>query len=142
MNIRTIVALAAALLLTGAGVALAGPDMHPGQWQMTLQTEMPGMPFPIPPMKYKICMSAQETVPQKEKPGQECKMVQTHTSGNTVSWVIECQDKDSHTHSEGKITYHHDSMAGTIHSRMKSKKEGTMEVNQKISGKRLGPCPK
>lgn len=142
MKIRSLVALAVVLLLAGAGTALAGPDLQPGQWEMTLQTEMPGMPFPIPPVKYRTCMSPQDAVPQQEKPGEDCKLVKSQSSGNTVSWVMECRDKDAKTRSEGEITYHHDTMKGTIHAHMESRQEGTMEVTQKLSGKRLGPCPK
>ncbi|AMV70983.1 hypothetical protein JCM30471_28020 [Desulfuromonas carbonis] len=130
------------LLCLATTPAFAATEMQPGEWEMTMKTEMPGMPFPIPPMKYKMCLTPEKMVPQQQDPKQECKMLENKVVGSTVSWVMECRDKQGVTRSEGSITYQRESMEGTIHTTIDSKQDGAMEMNQKLSGKRLGACGK
>ena len=134
--------LIAALAMIMSMTTLAAAEMQPGEWEMSMKTEMPGMPFPIPAMKYKMCLTDEKMVPQQQDSKQDCKMIENKVVGNTVSWVMECRDGQTVTRSDGKITYQRESMEGTIHATIDSKQDGSMEMNQKLSGKRLGPCAK
>ena len=116
--------------------------MQPGKWEMTVQTEMPGMAFTIPPMEYSVCLTAQDMVPQRQDARQKCRMIENKVAGDTVSWVMECRDAKTVTRSKGRITYHGSSMDGTVQVSTEGGEAGSMTMNQKISGKRLGPCGK
>lgn len=131
--------LATAILLWFVVPVAAAPDMREGEWEMTMTMEMPGLPFAMPPIKNTVCLTKEEMVPQKAEAGQNCAMKEQKTVGNTVSWVMECKDENGTMHSEGKITYQGDSFSGTINSTTTSP-DGTMPINQKISGRRLGAC--
>jgi hypothetical protein len=116
--------------------ALSAPDIQDGLWEITMLTEMPGMPAGmIPPMKHASCLTKKDAVPQKKESG--CTMSQNKMSGNTVTWTVVC-DKEK-TVSEGKVTYAGTKFAGVIHTTTNDGKE-KIQMKNKISGKRIGPC--
>ncbi len=137
---KTLLGVAAALLLAWSGLALA-QGMEDGQWEITMTTEMPGMPFTPPPMKYKTCVTKENMVPQQQQKNQDCKMLENKVSGNTVTWLMECTSKEGSTRSKGKITYADNGMDGSFLTTVKDGKE-TMEMKSTMKGKRLGPCTK
>ncbi|HEX9160845.1 MAG TPA: DUF3617 domain-containing protein [Thermoanaerobaculia bacterium] len=113
----------------------AGP-MKAGKWQVTITTEMPGMPMKMPPTIFTTCVTkeqAENPQPPAAKKDSDCKISNYKLDGNTVTWTIECPKQK--TTGEGKIVYSSDSYIGETHMKMSD-----MEMTQKYSGKYLGAC--
>jgi hypothetical protein len=128
------------LSLLLAGVAFGEPNMQEGMWEITMKTEMPGMPMEMPPMKFNQCLTKNDMVPQKKEKNEDCKMISTKVEGNSVTWVVQCRMKDGTMDSTGKITYKGGGFDGVIRAVMNTKDTGKMEVTQHMSGKRIGEC--
>jgi hypothetical protein len=122
------------------GVAFADPNMQEGMWEITMKTEMPGMPMEMPPMKFNQCLTKKDMVPQKKEKNEDCKMVNTKVDGNTVTWVMQCRMKDGTMDSAGKITYKGDGFDGVVTAVMNTRDAGKMEFTQHMSGRRTGDC--
>ena len=116
--------------------AFSAPDMQEGLWEITMITEMPGMPAGMmQPMKHSSCLTKKDMVPQKKESG--CTMSNVKTTGNTVSWHVKC-DKGNVV-SEGKITYAGTKFNGVITTTTTERGE-KMQMKSRMSGKRVGPC--
>lgn len=120
-------------------------NMKDGLWEITTKTEMKGMPgMNVPPQVMKQCMTKKDSVPQqgpKEK-NPNCKITENNTTGNTVSMVMVCKEKDMTSEMRTNLTYRGESFDGTSVMTMKDKSGKTQQINTKMSGKRLGPCDK
>ncbi|MCL5024210.1 MAG: DUF3617 domain-containing protein [Nitrospirae bacterium] len=136
------ITLAATLVfsLSLAGYAFAEPNMQDGMWEITMKTEMPGMPMAIPPVKFNQCLTKKDLIPQKRKKNEDCKMVSTKIDGNTVSWVVKCRTKDGTIDSTGKVTYRGGGFDGVINAVMNDSRSGKMEMISYMSGQRVGDC--
>jgi hypothetical protein len=99
-----------------------------------------GMPFPMPTMKYTQCLTKKDLVPQRKEKNQDCKIIKNEIVGNTVTWIMQCKDKDGTTESTGKITYKGDSFIGTVHRVMKETSGDKSESTLQMSGKWTGAC--
>ena len=74
---------AAVLLITlclGSAFA-AGPNMNPGKWEITTQTEMAGMPMSIPAVTHTQCITGDELIPQSQDANKECVVSDMETKG-------------------------------------------------------------
>jgi hypothetical protein len=111
-------------------------DMNEGLWEVTTTTEMPGVPFEIPPMTFTQCITEQDLVPQNEQPDNECTLSDNRISGNTVTWSIVCRGEGGSSRGDGTITYHGDSFEGNMEMSMA---EG-MEMINHMQGRRIGAC--
>lgn len=129
-----------ALSLFCATGAVAEVNMQDGMWEMTMKTEMPGVPFEMPPTKFSQCMTKKDAVPQRNEKSEDCKMISTKVEGNTVYWKAQCRTQDGTVDSDGKITYNGGSFSGVVKTIMDDKKSGKMEVTNHMNGKRIGDC--
>jgi hypothetical protein len=120
----------------------AQPNMHEGMWEIKGEMKIEGMPFPMPPvpMNYTQCLTKKDMVPQKKEKNQDCTTISNKIAGDTVTWVMQCKDKNGVTDSTGKITYKGNSFAGTVHTVMKDTKGSKSESTLQMSGKRTGDC--
>ena len=137
--------LAAVLAVVWCGGAQAADlNMNDGLWEITMKTDMPGMPKNAQPAVMKQCMTKKDSVPgQGEKAkNPNCKMTENKISGNTVTWATVCKEKDGTIEGKGQMTYKGDTFDGTILTTMKDKTGKTQQITTKMSGKRLGPCAK
>jgi hypothetical protein len=132
---KTMISFAMMLLLAVSAWAGSGPAMNEGQWEMTIETEMQGMPMKMPPITFSQCITEQDPVPQGQQPGQQCAAKDVVTKGNTVTWTIECDTPGGKSTGKGKVTYDKDTMEGS----MTMSTQG-MEMTTRFKGKRLGPC--
>jgi hypothetical protein len=130
------------LSLVLATFALAEPNMQEGMWEIKGEIKIEGLPFPMPPvpMTYTQCLTKKDMVPQKKEKNLDCKTIKNEIVGNTVSWVMQCKDKNGVTDSTGKITYKGNSFAGTVHTVTMDTKGGKSESTMQMSGKRTGDC--
>jgi hypothetical protein len=133
------VLLAVCLLPTAA---FAASPAKAGKWEMTIQTEMSGMPMKMPPHTVSYCLTkedvenAEKLAPEQQRKNGDCKRTDLKVDGNTVSWKMSCE-KSGMT-GEGHVTYSGDSYTGGMHMSMANGNE----VNAKYSGKYLGACDK
>ena len=135
---RNTVGLALFLLCVAGTAHSAGVDMREGEWETSSETTMTMGAMSMPPMASKTtyCLTREDLVPKSEK-DKDCKMLNQKVVGNTVSWRMECKKSEG----EGEITYRGSTYNGNF--RMKMVEEGqTMNMNMKLAGKYLGPCPK
>jgi len=123
-----------------AAPALAAPNLEEGNWEITTKLEMPGMPFAMPPSKHNQCMTKKELVPDASRKGQDCKVLEQKVTGNTLTWRIQCKDKEGTMDGEGRITYAGKSYDGTMKARMKEKGGEVMEMNFQYQARHTGPC--
>jgi hypothetical protein len=137
---RIVLVMAIGLSLIWPTGAVADVNMQEGMWEMTMKTEMPGMPMEMPPMKFNQCMTKKDVVPQKKDKNDDCKMISTKIEGNPVYWKAQCRTKDGTVDSDGKITYAGGSFNGVVKTIMNNAKSGKMEVTNHMSGKRIGDC--
>lgn len=129
------------------GPAFAEVNMQEGNWETTIEMkmEMEGMPFPMPPMTYKVtqCLTKKDMVPSTAKKDEKCEVRNRKISGNTVSWSVVCVDKEGRSEGDGTITYAGGSYQGTINMKITAKDDPKpMRSTMKMNGKRLGNCTK
>jgi len=139
---HTVAFAVAAILAATAGAAHA-QTMRPGLWEITSQTQMPGMPAgAMPAQTMKHCVTPEAAAkPEATAPGpatDECMLVSSGTSGNAYRYEMLCKDG---TRMKGEQTWKGDSYTGKTVMEMKDGDEAmTMTVTQ--SAKRIGDCPK
>lgn len=135
MKLRNLVVCAVVCLLAVPSFAAT---VNPGKWEVKVETEMTGMPAKIPPQTMTHCITKEdaekaESMVKGSKPSKDCKITDIATSGNTVTWKVECPTQN--LKGEGTMTYSAETYTGSTKFKM-----GDMEMSQKVSGKRLGAC--
>lgn len=142
MNFRKTVLFIAVAALALPVVANAAEAMKPGKWQITIETEMPGMPMKMPAMTFERCVTPEEAAtpqPPKSKKDDTCKIEDYKLDGNTVTWKINCEKNGMTGH--GKMTFAAESWQGESVMNMKDPRSGeSMDITQKMAGKRTGDC--
>lgn len=134
-------ALALAVCLLPSALFAASPA-KPGKWEMTMRTEMSGMPMKMPAHTFTYCLTkedvehAEKLAPEQQQKNNDCKRTDLKVDGKTVSWKITCEK--SGMKGDGHVTYSGDTYTGSMHMTMPSGNE----VNSKYSGKYLGACDK
>ena len=145
MSIRTMKFLT--LLLAGsAGSAVAAPDFKEGEWNVSYQMEVTGMPFTMPPITARktMCLDKKNYVPDNSQQGQECKVSDQKVNGNTVTWIMRCRAQERTIEGQGKITYKGDRYDGVMDAKLLSADNQGPAVGYKytMQGQRLGACGK
>ncbi|HUP63275.1 MAG TPA: DUF3617 domain-containing protein [Thermoanaerobaculia bacterium] len=136
MRKLTLVALA---LLAVALPAVAQNPQKPGNWKITMEMEMEGMPFKMPPFTTTVCLTEEDLKdPNKAVPNDpksKCTVSDYKIDGNTVTWTVDCPKQK--TKGNGEITFTDESYSGW----MKMTVEDNV-MKTKYSGKWLGECRK
>ena len=126
------------ILLATMSISLAGStvNLKEGKWEITIKTEMEGMPMSMPEMKHTQCLTKDDFVPQNAQPGQECEITDTKIAGDTATWSMKCNGQGGEMKGTGKITYKGDTFSGEMIINM----AGDMKITNKMTGKRIGDC--
>jgi hypothetical protein len=134
---KILIASAVSVLMLMSTAAWAGPEMpmKEGQWEMTIETEMEGMPMKMPPSTFSQCVTKKEPVPQDQQQGQTCKTKDVVVKGDTVSWTMVCDTPAGSSTGQGKIAYKGDTMEGTMTMQVQG-----MKMISRFSGRYTGPC--
>lgn len=141
MYTRTRLTALVSLLL--AGVApLQAADMQPGLWEITSEMQMQGMGMRMPATTQRTCISREDMIPMDRQQVENCTMTSQETSGDTVEWTMECNQDGMQSQGHGRITYSGDHYQGTMEIQMDVPQMGRQVMTQKLSGKRVGDCPK
>ena len=135
--------VAVALLL--AWTVGASAEWKEGLWEITSKVEMPGMPKDMPASTMRQCMTKKDTAPAPaSKDGStECTKKEQKISGDTVTYAMECKNKDgSIVDVKGKMTFKGSSFDGSGVTTVTQKGQQPMKITSKMSGKYIGPCTK
>jgi len=132
--------LAVIVSLVCANSALA--EIKDGLWEITTRAEIKGMPHQMPPTTIRHCLAKNDPVPKAKDKSMECKTTNQKVSGDTVTYAMECKSKDSIVVTSGTMTYKGNTFAGTSMTSIKSKGQKEIQMNNKMSGKYIGPCTK
>ncbi|MGH7815486.1 MAG: DUF3617 domain-containing protein [Candidatus Binataceae bacterium] len=166
----TFAATAASALLIAAVAPVRAAGIKPGKWEFTTEMTMPGgtMDGPgalapggtpqIPPgMKLPpnvhmwsnghgmtitdtSCMKADDPVPKIGR-NKFCTVDKMERHGGAVNWVATCKMLGNAMRSKGEMTYHGNTMDGTVTNVISMGANGSgMTMTQHITGKYLGPC--
>jgi len=134
-------------VLVSTVFAAPGPKIIEGLWQITTEMNMPavpGMPKLGSTQKTQTqCITNKNLIPDLSKQSrQDCKTLRTTISGDTVTWVIECNNNGTVTKGKGRITYEKDTMNGTATMSITSplNKAERIEMTTRITGRRVGDC--
>ncbi len=131
----------ASLLATTAGSAQA-EVVHGGEWEITTQMNIPGMPVAIPPVTTRQCVTDKDRVPRPQRQQGQCEISAIKSDGNKVSWTVKCTGQRP-MEGSGEVTYSGDTMEGKSTFQMKNPRSGQdMTATQTIQGKRVGDCKK
>lgn len=132
-------AVSGAALVLSAAAGAASPNMKPGLWEIKVRTEMAGVPMQMPAVTTRQCIRKQDMVPQTNSSGQDCEVTEQHTTGDTMTWRIECKSSDMQGSGNGKITYHGTTFQGKVEMSMQQQGQ-QMTMTQHMDGKRVGEC--
>ena len=102
-------------------------------WNITIKTEMPGMP--MPEISQTVCLPRGEAyIPEKVPHQKHCKISEVKVSGNRTTWKIHCSDREA-VHGNGVVNRTAKTMKGTVDLSSQN-----IQMTQTISGKRVGAC--
>jgi hypothetical protein len=149
MRIRAL-AVAATVAVVSASVFAQGPRRD-GNWQVTIQMQMAGLPQPLPPQTVTQCITKEAAAdPAKSLPQapagrggaaqSDCKMSDYKTNGPTVTFTMTCTTPQPMT-MNGEFTYGENTYDGTMKMEM-SRGSQPVAITAKYTGKRLGDCTK
>jgi hypothetical protein len=116
-------------------------DLKEGQYQITSNMEMSGMPASMPTVTFKQCMSQQNLVPIDPNNSQDCKITDMKTKGNKVTWTMQCTQQGSTLTANGSMTFHGDWFEGITKMKM-GPEAGNMIITNRMKGKYIGACEK
>lgn len=124
------------VLLAITTISFAGSDVNfnPGKWEITSKMEMAGG-MNMPSHTSTQCMTKDSIIPRNTQPGQECVVSETRTTGNTITWTMECKGPQGDMKGVGKITYAGDTFEGEMVMSM-----ANMKLTNKMKGRRIGAC--
>ena len=131
-----------ACLACAASLFTAAASAEPGElWEITSQSEIPGMPMDMPTTITQACLAKGAAKdPRQSTPNKECKITHVKTKGNKTTWRVRCTHNKEVMRGYGKITYADDSYQGEVHFKGRS---GGHPINMitHYSGKKVeGKC--
>ena len=134
---RGICAVVGVMLLLPT-VVCAADSIRDGYWEVTSQSEMPGMPMKIPASTVKHCYTKEDVKDQKKVIAREknCTLTDYKVVGNKVTWAMKCTGENAGTFN-GETIFSADAYTSV----MKMKTQGH-NMTVKVKGKRIGDCPK
>ena len=134
--------LIAVVFLSMLWAAGAQAQLKDGLWEITTQVEIKGMKQQMPPTTFRQCVTKSDPVPKNQDKNYECKTTAQTMSGNTVSYTAECKGREGLMTTTGKNTYAGSTMTGLSTTSFQIKGQPAMQMNSKMTGKYIGPCPK
>jgi len=116
-------------------------DIKEGQYQITSEVEIPGMPSSMPPVTSMQCITQQDFVPVDPNNSQDCQITDVQTQGNKVNWTMECTQQGNTMKATGSMTFHGDWFEGITNMKM-GPEAGNMVITTRMKGKYIGACKK
>jgi hypothetical protein len=137
MNICRAIVLSA-LIASPSLVAAADGPRRDGQWNVTIEMQMPGMQ--MPPMKTTQCITKAEAADPlkslpKSNPGGACTVADYKTEGNKISWSMKCEGSQPMS-GHGELVYGENTYTGSMTI------DAPQAMTMKYAGTRTGDCTK
>jgi len=145
---RTASALFAATLT--ATLVAQTPPLKPGEYEILMETSMPGQPGKLPPQKLGHCFTPQELQDLANSLAngnaqQSCKIQNSKTVGSTLTFTTECSNPDgSKLVLSGQVNFTSQESYRSVVT-MKGIGAGSPFANgttMTMTGKRVGNCSK
>jgi len=134
---RTAAIVLGGMLLLPTGL-FAADSIREGYWEVSSQSEMPGMPMKLPVTTIKHCYTKEDVKDHKSVINRDknCTLTDYKVSGNKVTWTMKCTGESAGTFS-GETVFSADAYSSV----MKMNAQGH-NMTVKVKGKRIGECPK
>lgn len=136
---ETVVMAFVAAVGLAVSVAAQTVNLRPGNYEVTMEMDMPGMPK-MPPRKHEQCIASNDLkdltsgLTALDKTNPDCKMSELKNAGNKVSFMRTCKNGTW----TSEMTYSGDSFAGIS----TGKDSQARPVTMKSTAKRIGDCAK
>jgi hypothetical protein len=133
------------LAISWSALAQSSSPMRPGNWEVTVKMNVPGLPMDMPPIKHNECVTAamlkdpQSAVPKGGVTGEganDCRVSDYKLAGNTATWRLTCT-KPTPITGTGEIVYAGDTYKGTMTLDMAGQK-----MAMSYDARRIGDCTK
>ena len=129
------------LILLPCAALAESDNVHAGQWEITTQLSIAGMPFQPPPVTHTQCVTKKDAVPRPAREQGNCEISSIKEADHKVSWHVKCTGAKP-AEGNGEIAYSGDTMEGHATFKVNNPRTGQpMEAQQTIKGRRLGDCP-
>jgi hypothetical protein len=130
-----------ALLCLAAPAGAEPRHVHEGEWEITTQTVLTGLPFQPQPTTIRQCITGRDPVPKPNQQPGPCEISTVRARAERVSWQIKCTGAHP-SEGSGEITYAGDSMEGQATLKITEPRSGRpIEAKQTFKGHRVGDCP-
>ena len=120
------------LFIFSSSVYAQSFDIKEGRWSWRINMDMMGQ---TQSFNYSHCISKKDLIPQQQKRGESCNIVDSRYSNNLVTWKVICQSAVGQSISTGKIRYTETTANGNIDMSVSG-----MNIKSKISGEYIGSC--
>ena len=129
------------LLLCSMPVSLPawGQDFNPGEYEITVKVEMQGMAGGMPSQTMIQCLTEQAPVPNTSANAHGCKVKEMKTVGNTIKYVMDCDQQGMKSETKGQVTHKGNSFEGKSETKM-GPGAGGMTIISTFKGRRIGNC--
>jgi hypothetical protein len=148
MHLKAAKGILLAALLAGVVPAAshAADAVRAGNWQFTMQMELPAMPQSAAgtqpgqaggqPMTRTACIDSAHPIPVE----QQCKLDNMRRSGAIVTWSMTCNTPQGPVLSTGSARYAGETMTATLTARIPGPDGKPVNAPGRIAGRYLGPC--
>ena len=110
-----------------------------GQWEVTTQTEMSGMPVQMPARVRLICITSQDMDGPPIGADPSCTISNYRKSGSSATWQMACRGEANMT-GEGRIDFHGNTYSGGSVMSIQMAPGQAMQMRMTYSGRRIGNC--
>lgn len=126
-------------ILFGSLGPAAALNFRDGRWHVTVVTEIRGMNMKPPgTYDYERCFSKEDLLPELAPPNAPCRALRMRETEDELTWRLLCNPSLGDFSGRGAMRFHGDRMEGQVNTF--SSYPESMEVIQRLSGKRVGDC--
>jgi hypothetical protein len=136
---RPMVAIAAALVLTGPIAAWGANEIREGEWQFTTFLQLPGMPQSSggdQGMTRTACIDAANPIP----PDAHCTLGKVDRNAGVVIWSMTCNAPQGPIQAAGRARYSGEKMEATLTARVAGPNGQAIDSPGRVTGHYVGPC--
>lgn len=132
---KAVMSILVLIALSSLAHAESSLNVNEGEWEITMNVEIAGMPMKMPPNTFTQCIKKDQAIPKDQNPAQQCVTKDVVTKGNSVSWSMLCTNAGGQMTGKGKVAYEKDKMDGS----MTMQGQG-MKMVSHFKGHRIGAC--
>jgi hypothetical protein len=141
MNGKVLVFVALLPFFFASAVA-AAPPFSEGLWEITATMEIPGLdPGLAQPHVYRQCLTGTDHIPREPERAHQCRLLHANLEGDALSWSVHCRLDGGAMDGRGRVLFQREALRGILKGTVRGKEGKTLAVTQRITGRRIGPCP-